>query len=198
MGVANFSAISFARYDYVTIDGEYNGNRNFSSPSVSSGGGVSCVSPSIKYVTLNATSGGNNGDANSTPFDFRWVANGEIAYNQIDLRGSTWGAAINMVAPQHSSAYGQGSIHHNTIYIPGRTNNGNGPDGIQVATGYDVYDNTIQSFATESGNSSQHQDQIQAYGNNYLRIYNNTFTDSGDSQIDMDIGSSSAAHFLFV
>jgi hypothetical protein len=197
VGVANFSSINFATYDYVTIDGGYQGARHFSTQSVSAGGGVSCISPSLRYVTINATSGGNNNDANSSPVDFRWVANGEFGYNQIDIRGSVWGAAINMVAPQHSSSYSQGKVHHNIILLPGRTNNGNGPDGIQAASGYDIYDNTIQSFGTGTGNSSQHQDQIQAYGANYLKVFNNVFIDSGDSQFDFSSGGSSQGHLHF-
>lgn len=71
------------------------------------------------------SSGGDNGDANSTAIDFRWVANGDFGHNYADIRGSSFGTIINMVAPQHAEAYGQGRVHDNTFNLINAGSEGN-------------------------------------------------------------------------
>ena len=193
-GTANFASISFVQQDYITIDGEYSGTRKFATTGlVSSGGGGPVETPILKYVTVTRTSGGDTNEANDPAVDMRWSANAEIAYNLFDIRGSLYGVALNLSAPAHSRAYSQASVHHNTIYITGRLNDGSGPDGIHNAFGYDIYNNTIQAFAGSTANTSQHQDLVQS-PDGHSKVYNNTFIDSGDSQFDVDNGTGAWQH----
>jgi hypothetical protein len=60
-----------------------------------------------------------------------------------------------------------------------------GPDGVQVGSGVSIYDNDFKQITTNAVTSSQHPDAIQAQGDN-VKIYRNTFTNVGDSDIDFD------------
>jgi hypothetical protein len=184
IGLARFSSISYAGYDYVTIDGGYAGARNFAtSGSVNA---QNTTRASLRYLTA------------TSPLDFRYAANAEIAYNLLDIVGTQHETTAYMIAASHSaSAYGQASFHHNTVRVAGKINNGTGPDGIQTGTGYDIYNNTFQAVNDNSYSGGQHQDLIQAYGDNYLRVYNNTFIDSGDSQFDFSASAGTRSHLYF-
>jgi hypothetical protein len=72
-----------------------------------------------------------------------------------------------------------------------------GPDGIQVGSGVSISGNRFIETKTASPTSSQHPDMIQAQGDN-LRIYGNTFTNVGDSDIDFDTFADPRPHDVYV
>jgi hypothetical protein len=72
-----------------------------------------------------------------------------------------------------------------------------GPDGIQVGSGVSISGNRFTETTTASPTSSQHPDMIQAQGDN-LRIYGNTFTNVGDSDIDFDTFADSRPHDVYI
>jgi chitodextrinase len=72
-----------------------------------------------------------------------------------------------------------------------------GPDGVQVGSGVSIYGNDFKQITTTATTSSQHPDGIQAQGDN-LKIYGNTFTNVGDSDIDFDTFADSTPHDVYV
>ncbi len=177
---------------YVTIDGEYNGQRNIVIRNSSAG--ITVVSSNdaiIRYVEIDnvssiAISAGQT------------QRGGEIAYNYIhQVRGE---AAINcngtnneQGSPNHG--YDKMLIHHNEIQLnrwdpslePSRNAaaDGIGPDGIQGCYGLSFYNNYIYHKPGMLAPRSQHPDMIQS-GGAYLKVYNNVFENMTDSAVDFD------------
>ena len=90
-------------------------------------------------------------------------------------------------------------IHDNTVETlvnntppPGQSSYG-GPDGIQCSGGMSAYRNNFRVSNTTVYTSSQHPDMFQLQGN-YLKIYDNEFTNVGDSHIDYDCYNNSTPH----
>ncbi len=178
VGIANLnstSAISYGGNAYVTIDGGYNGNNHFVTTTYINGQGT--IDPGLHYFTINKNLA-----------DFRYSSKGEFSYNIVNIVDSTAETAFYFTASKNRDApsFGLSKFHHNKIIVPGKINDGNGPDGIHAGTGFDIYNNIFQSVLWTPGSliGHNHQDLIQAYGDEHLRIYNNEFIDSGDSQID--------------
>lgn len=137
----------------------------------------------ISYINFGqmAGSGGSSGDVmylapvNGLEFDHNYVylsaldAN-SFAYFQFSGTG-----------------YDQSLIHDNTIYLPTK-NSGYGADGIECggSTGFSIYNNTIVGYYTNY-NGSQHQDGYQdTGGSSYIKVYNNSFVNMGNSSIFLD------------
>ena len=74
--------------------------------------------------------------------------------------------------------------------VPGATG---GPDGIEAYNGLTVSHDHFTAVTLASGLSKQHPDQIQLQGN-WAKIYDNTFTNVGDSDVDMDNFANPNAH----
>ena len=72
-----------------------------------------------------------------------------------------------------------------------------GPDGVQVGSGVSIYSNQFKQITTGVTTSTQHPDGIQAQGDN-LKIYGNTFTNVGDSDIDFDTFADGTPHDVYV
>jgi hypothetical protein len=90
-----------------------------------------------------------------------------------------------------TSAYDQSSASYNTIYVP-RDQYGWGADAFQWSgTGFSIHDNTVIAYGFTSTDyasscAGQHQDGVQALLGSYIKIYNNTFRDLGNSGIFID------------
>jgi hypothetical protein len=81
-----------------------------------------------------------------------------------------------------------GAVFNNRINVMAYTPSAggvSGPDGIQAVNGLDVHDNTFVITSMSSSVSTQHPDGFQMQGD-FLRVYDNTFTDVGDSSLDYD------------
>jgi hypothetical protein len=72
-----------------------------------------------------------------------------------------------------------------------------GPDGVQAGSGVSIYGNQFKQITTTATTSSQHPDGIQAQGDN-LKIYGNTFTNVGDSDVDFDTFADGTPHDVWV
>jgi hypothetical protein len=96
----------------------------------------------------------------------------------IAMAGSTGGLDSSVVYGNYIERECQPSGAVPTSLCPG-------PDGVQVGSGVSIYDNDFKQITTTAVTSSQHPDGIQAQGDN-LKIYRNTFTNVGDSDIDFD------------
>lgn len=75
---------------------------------------------------------------------------------------------------------------YNSAKPPGATLGYVGPDGVQPGNGTSIYDNYFVVHRTTKYTSAQHTDTIQVAGKQ-IKIYNNTFENIGDSNIDMDM-----------
>ena len=181
-GTVIFNGNIVLAQNYVTLDGEYQGQRHFYLPGRAiSGSGA--VAPIIRYVEISNVGLG---------IAMVYGSGGEFAYNKIT--GITTDAAIRLNARnQGVSNFDQTLIHDNEIQINGQINNGNGPDGIQTGDSVSFYDNFIYSRVGPV-TGAEHQDLIQTYGTNYHKIYNNIFDSTGDAQVGIDMGGSTADH----
>jgi hypothetical protein len=129
-----------------------------------------------------AGSGGSSGDVmylsavNGFEFDHNYVYLSDSAANSFAyfvFKGTTWD---------------QNLIHDNTIYLPNK-NNGYGADGIESggASGFSIYNNSIIGYYLSSYSGSQHQDAFQdTGGSSYIKVYNNTFVNMGNSSVFLD------------
>jgi hypothetical protein len=119
-----------------------------------------------------------------------------IAHNTFRrIRGD---AAVAMAGSQGS--FGSSRIFGNVIEricTPQPNGACPGPDGIQVGSGVSIYNNDFRVITTTERTSSQHPDAIQAQGDN-LKIYGNTFTNVGDSDIDFDTFADPTPHDVWV
>lgn len=118
----------------------------------------------------------------------------EISYCKfIGVRGD---AAISLLTTEDAGAdsFDENLIHHNEVEMLYNSAVG-GPDGFQAHTSTSIYDNDITVNTSSLTTSTQHPDMLQLNGD-YIKVYNNTFTNVGDSQIDMDnsYGDTTPAH----
>jgi hypothetical protein len=119
----------------------------------------------------------------------------EIRYsNFTQIRGD---AALSVAA--EGTTWDEIEIHDNYVETlvnntppPGQSSY-DGPDGIQCSGGMSAYRNTFKVSNTTVYTSSQHPDMFQLQGN-YLKIYDNEFTNVGDSHIDYDCYNNSTPH----
>jgi hypothetical protein len=166
---------------WITIDGQYGTSRNIKLYNGPSGGYSAIIEAyaasglKLNYVELQK---GGTGLRNN------WVGSGgaEVAYCYFhDINGQT---SLDFTSTDPVSKYDHIKIHHNLIEsswsVSGSTISGH--DCIQAIYGVTVNDNIFNGV---NGGGSQHPDMIQAQGG-YWKIYNNIFTNIGDSAIDFD------------
>ena len=190
-GVATISGINFASNDYITLDGNYNGSQNLQMTGSGVVGGQSTTGIKILNMRFVPNGGGTFSDSNGPFFDVRYGDHYEIATNYIDTRLSIVGCTVNATTSDSAATgYGNSSIHDNTFipnFYPGGAS-GAGPDVVQTGKSCDFYNNIILGkigTGTYNSTTNQHQDFIQAQ-RQYLRVFNNLFSNSGDSAFDWD------------
>ncbi len=199
VGAASLTGdIRFNSNDYVTLDGGFSGQKNINFVGV--GNVVAQGTEYLKIFNVNftPTGGGDPSDSNSCLLDLRFSGRWELGYNTFNVVAAQWGTPINSVGETHARTWGQASFHHNLVQVPSRANFGNGPDGIQAAAGTDIYNNTFQGILTNNYTGPQHQDIVQLFGDDYARIYNNDFIDSGDSMIDFSEDGGTERSHLYI
>jgi len=178
---AMVSAINLGVRDYITIDGEVNGDKhlvfknlrhttNRSTQSAINGSGASNIT--VKHIrVINCNSG-------------VWLTYGtgqEVSYSDIQVRGE---AAIRLVAV--TGEWDANLVHHNTIELLFNTTTPegqpaySGPDGFVCGDGISIYNNVVTTSRTNVITSSQHPDVFAADGN-FIKIYNNETVNVGDS-----------------
>ena len=159
--------------EYITLNGEYSGANHISIKD-GAGGGIYELGDYSKVLYVDIV---DNGDAaNERGIEIGGGNdNWEIAYCLID---KAYASSIYQGSPALADAYGNSSIHHNTI-------SNIGFDGIKVACrNTDIYNNIIGG-SYESGINDPHIDGIQASNAeiHYTRIWNNYFYDLDNSAI---------------
>ncbi|MGZ3782333.1 MAG: choice-of-anchor Q domain-containing protein [Pseudobdellovibrionaceae bacterium] len=178
---------------YITIDGSVAGAQHLKIQNVTSAnkddgvaisnGGSGGVGIRISNVTITNC---NNG-INLTYGDLF-----EVDHNNITIIGDH---GINYYAnPLHS--WGANLIHDNTITSLDNTGFG-GADSIQPGNSSDIYNNTFYAVESTAALAGQHPDTLQL-GGRYTRIYNNTFINVGDSNIDFDAMGSGVIQDLYI
>jgi hypothetical protein len=180
-GDGTYSGLIYADgKNYITIDGEKSGARNWTFQNPIVGDETSPVviafgtNDIITYLTITTSFVG----VYATGAD-------EIEISYCSITDVRWQAAIRTITGNGGATeYGLSKIHHNTIQTNYNSEDGAGPDGIQCGTSTDIYNNIFYTAAgTQVG--GQHPDMVQSAGP-YLRIYNNTFRNPIDSVIDID------------
>ena len=92
--------------------------------------------------------------------------------------------SLSQTSP-NTSAYDVNKLHDNVIYVP-RGAYGYGDDCVQqTGNGLSMYNNTIVGYITSYG-GNQHQDGIQTLTGSFLKIYNNSFINMGNSGVFLD------------
>jgi hypothetical protein len=184
--IISSGGIDIGNSGYITIDGEYSGNRRIDVR----GGGLSANGASyfsIRYISI-----GNV----ATGIDAPYGIGGRISYcylynigtNSDDSRGMVFAARNS-----GGSAYDLTFVDHCDININRNPNSGNGPDGIQGGTGLTLEKNIIRTTAQAPNTGTQHQDLVQMQAQ-YITIRDNTFINSGDSMIDYDVFNGQPHH----
>jgi hypothetical protein len=168
---------------YVTISGDAgDGNMHFS---LINAGYVAALQNSfnvtISYLNMGAVTegGGNQGgviDANP------------VSGLQIDHCSCVvWDTIADHFSYilSNTSAYDANRAFNNTIYLP-KGAYGYGADGFQWnGSGLTMANNYVCGYLTNY-TGSQHQDGYQGTSGQYLKIYNNTFRDMGNSGVFLD------------
>lgn len=188
-GTATFSAgvlMNMNAQSFITMNGSYNGATNFVFANMIGGQNAN----SCKWLYFFLT---------NAPVDLRFAGSNEVAYATIDL-GSSEDWAINGEGSDNGVGYNQSYIHNVHVIIPGRWQGqgageaGIGPDGIKPGRGFTIYSNVLQAIVATT-TSTEHQDLIQFFGNNYSRVFANEFIDSGDAQLGIDNGGSAVSYY---
>jgi len=185
-GTVVFSGIDTNNYDYVTINGEYNGLKHIR---VSGGGGIGVYTSTgadvgviLTYMIIrdNGSASGNHGVA------FRgYVTDCELSYSEIY---NNYQDGVNVYYGGSTGDYGALKVHHNTIYS-------NGDDGIQTGAEISIYNNTIYGHNQWDRG---HPDNIQQSGGaNHTKIYNNIIYGAGNWNIAVDPNSNSSNIWIY-
>lgn len=184
VGVATFTGtIGLSGRSYVILDGGYNGSRNFAATN-SYVNGQNSIGAGLRYFTL------ANGQV-----DLRFARNSEISYVHVYVAPEDeW--AINGEGSANTAAWDQTLIQNCYILVPGAINNGTGGDGIKPGRGFTVKDTVLQAVVGTVSNA-EHQDLIQIYGNNFIKVHGCEFIDSGDAQLGVDNGGSAVSNMRF-
>lgn len=166
----------------VHMDGSYNGATNF--VFLENITGQYAVGCSYKYFLMT-----------NAVMPLQYGASNEVGYFVIDIRGSpTQPFCINTEGSVSVTTFDQSFIHHGTMVLNGRinpeTDHGKGADGIKPDDGTTITNCTLRAVhGTVSGEAeNDHQDLIQAFGSQYIKIMNCHFIDSGDALVGIDIG----------
>ena len=177
-GTANFGSITFSNRAYVTIDGEYNEERNF----VLSGAMTmqTTTDPLVRYVEFNGGS-----------MAAQWGSDGRISHCYFhDQTGDT---LISVAARNYQVTGYDQTLIDNNIFLLNRDAGGagDGADGIQGCWGMTVEGNSFNSVVGTQG--TNHMDYIQMQAN-YIIVKGNTFVGSSDSCIDYDTWNGQPHH----
>jgi hypothetical protein len=180
-------ALTMTNRGYITVNGQYGSSRNLtfqngrrtgaSDPVIEAGDYP--VDPKWLYCNIqNGREGINAHNIGANP--------SEVGYCYFyDLNGE---AGYDISASGSPTSYGIHKFHHNEVYFPLFTTGGlvAGIDIVQCLGNVDYYDNVIHGYynAAYNGVGAQHPDPIQAQAG-YLRLYNNTYYNWGDSCIDI-------------
>jgi hypothetical protein len=113
--------------------------------------------------------------------------------------GTRGNAAID-VNNQFSTGFGTSdTIVGNFIESMWSTHAGDsGPDGVENGNGALIYNNQFKTTQTSDVTSGQHVDSVQNEGN-YVKVYGNSFQNTGDSNFDYDgFGSGGSIHDIWI
>lgn len=183
VGVATFSSVYLSSKSYVIVDGLVGKSKNFATTS---------------FVNCQGSTGIKIGGfiINGAEIDFRFAKLSEV-FN-IELYASPsmeW--CINFEASGNIDAYDQSFVINSYIRVNGKVNDGIGSDGIKPGKGTTISNTTLQSILAPVSNG-EHQDLVQSYGNDRLKVIGCTFIDSGDAQLGIDIGSGAFSHVIII
>lgn len=93
----------------------------------------------------------------------------------------------------NAAAYDQAWVVNCQVFVPCASSGGFSPDGLQPGDGTTIIGCTFR--ATVGANTSpEHQDLIQTYGNNYIKVIGCEFIDSADSLLGCDMATGTAGH----
>lgn len=178
-GTAILAGIVTNNRSWVTVNGEYQGQRRIQVTNPS-GTGIATGSGSDTGLVLTYLTVKNSGNVKGHHgIQIRGTANeAEISYCAIH---NNFQDGINAYSGGVSGKYGALKIHHNEIYR-------NGDDGIQCGGGgVDMYNNVIHD---QSNWDIGHPDGIQTSGGNgnYYRIYNNIIYNFSNALVFADPG----------
>lgn len=119
-----------------------------------------------------------------------------------NLQGVRGDAAIALNGS--SGPWNSNSVYSNTIQVlqnsavpSGGSGAYGGPDGIQGGSGLSIYKNKITESKTSLYTSTQHPDMMQITGD-YVKVYNNDFTNVGDSVFDHDCYADPTPHDIWI
>ncbi|MGZ3770557.1 MAG: choice-of-anchor Q domain-containing protein [Bdellovibrio sp.] len=182
-------SISSNYQNYFTIDGSVGTNsrlkiQNVTDASKDNGWAIEAlgaVGVTVRYVTITNC----NNAINLTYGD-----NFEIDHNSFTTRGDV--GIRNIMAPD--MGWDRNLIHDNSLTS---LFNGGGPDTIQVGNSTSIYNNTIQVIQDASALTGQHTDNLQLAGR-YVKVFGNSFTNVGDSNIDYDAWADGAIQDVYI
>ncbi len=179
---AVFNGGLYCSRDYVTVDGNFNGQRHIKVI----GSVAASEAKDIQLFNLEISTG-------SVGISSIYGSGGEIARCWIyDIRGE---AAIRLSGKnQSTSQYDLTKIYDNVIQVNSVVATGLGPDGIQACNGLSFYSNHIYGVAGLVI-GEEHQDLIQGQGTTHHKIYANLFENTADAMIGVDtLGSATAGY----
>ncbi|MGZ3797551.1 MAG: choice-of-anchor Q domain-containing protein [Pseudobdellovibrionaceae bacterium] len=182
-------SISSNYQNYFTIDGSVGTNsririQNVTDPNkdnawaIDAGGSVGLT---VRYVTVTNCNNAVNltyGDAFEIDHN-SFTARGDAIIRSIMSGGGTWDRNL---------------IHDNSLTS---LFNDGGPDSIQVGDSTTIYNNNFLVKQDASALQWQHTDNLQLAGR-YIKVYGNTFTNVGDSNIDFDAWASGAIQDIYI
>ena len=194
-GGGGSSYLIYQAGNYYTLDGRYNGKANLTLMNYGNfpiyyGNNNNGTPRGVTYLGLIMNGGFQLSNAGNYEIGWCSLTMPDTSDHAIFLGGS--------YLPQ-GGTWGVNKIHNNTINVyrtpSGNLNGsgGNGDDGIQWGNSVDIFSNYFKALPDANYPGTQHQDFIQGDGQ-YIRIYANTFENSGESDIYPDITSSSHSH----
>jgi hypothetical protein len=154
----------------IQINNMYNTSSGTSTQGIYTSGGTGIVIDHVTFIN------------NNNPIKFSNPRS--ITVKNSSFQQTRGDAAISMAAntPCCGQTWDSNKIFNNDF--EGLYNN-NGPDTLQILDGTSIYNNTFKETLTTVTTSGQHPDNIQYANSSYVKIYNNQFTNIGDSAIDL-------------
>lgn len=115
--------------------------------------------------------------------------------NNVYFLGAGTGEDFNFSnnGSNNGDAYDQAWVVNCQFFVPCAPTGGDSPDGAQPGHGT-TFIGCLFKATVGANSSAEHQDLIQVFGNNYLRVIGCEFVDSADSLFGGDLGEADAGH----
>ena len=154
--------------------------------------GVGILAEGITGLTVNGITAWNVNNAVVCDYG---CANDTVENSDLQGRGNS---VVKLESSETGAeAFDSNVVTRTTIRQEVKTDASGGTDGIEAYNGLTADHDQFIATTLAGSTSTQHPDEIQLQGN-WAKIYDNTFTNVGDSDVDMDDFANANDHDVYI